>query len=259
MTTLHYHDEGSGFPIVWIHGFPLSSEMFAPQTTIAGFRHIRPDLPGFGKTAPAAGAGSMAAYADDVFGVMNAAGVTEAVVAGFSMGGYILMEMFRSAPERIAGAILIDTRETADGDEDRANRRRQIDEVRRSGSTASVVEAMLPKMVFGGEKREAARRIMEGATTAGVIAALEAMASRSDSTETLRTLRAPALVVVGDRDEITPPRDAERMVALIPRAELAPIAQAAHMSSFERPQQLNPIVAAFLTRHVLRHGHAEAV
>jgi pimeloyl-[acyl-carrier protein] methyl ester esterase len=55
MKTIHYHDEGKGFPIVWIHGFPLSSKVFAPQTSIDQFRHIRVDLRGFGKTAPPEG------------------------------------------------------------------------------------------------------------------------------------------------------------------------------------------------------------
>ena len=41
MATLHYTDEGRGFPIVWIHGFPLTSAVFEPQTRIAGFRHVR--------------------------------------------------------------------------------------------------------------------------------------------------------------------------------------------------------------------------
>ena len=49
-------------PILWIHGFPLSSEIFEPQTRIAGYRHLRPDLRGFGSTPPPDGETSMASY-----------------------------------------------------------------------------------------------------------------------------------------------------------------------------------------------------
>jgi pimeloyl-ACP methyl ester carboxylesterase len=171
------------------------------------------------------------------------------------MGGYVAMQMLRDAPSRFAALLLLDTREKADSDEGRDGRLRQAKEVAASGSTASVVDAMLPKMVFGEHDRSRVRAIMETATPAGVVAALEAMAGRPDSTDTLRNVRVPALVVVGDRDAITPPADAERMAGLIPGAELAPIANAGHMANFERPEQLNPLPAAFLDRQVIRHEH----
>jgi 3-oxoadipate enol-lactonase len=256
MKTIHYHVDGKGFPIVWIHGFPLSSAMFEPQTKIDGFRHIRPDLPGFGRTAAAEGETSMESYARDVLDVMQKENIDRAVIAGVSMGGYVAMQLFRDAPERVAALLLLDTREVADTAEGRANRMRQADEVTKSGSISSVVEAMLPKMTYRSELRDDVRKIMESSTPAGVVAALHAMANRPDSTETLRNCRVPALVVVGDRDEITPPRDAERMVALIGHAEEAPIAKAGHLANFERPEQLNPIIHAFLFRHVLRPEYA---
>lgn len=251
--TIHYHDEGSGFPIVWIHGFPLSSAMFEPQLGIHGFRHIRVDLPGFGSTPPPASPPSMATYARDVIGVLDACGIRDAVIAGFSMGGYIAMQLLRDVPERFASMMLLDTRETADTAEGREARLRQLEEVRQSGSIQGVVDSMLPKMVLGDAMQPAVRKIMESATPGGVIGALGAMASRPDSTETLKKANVPTLVVVGDRDPITPPTDAERMTAMIARAEMAPIAKAAHMANFERPEQLNPLIAAFLTRYVLHH------
>ena len=140
MKTIHFHDEGEGLPVVWIHGFPLSSAMFEPQVAIAGFRHIRPDLPGFGKTPPPESQPSMASYARDVLGVLDACGVRQAIVAGFSMGGYVAMQMVRDAPERFAALLLLDTRETADSEEGRIARMRQIEEVRQSGSTAGVID-----------------------------------------------------------------------------------------------------------------------
>lgn len=255
MKTIHYHDDGEGFPIVWIHGFPLSSKMFEPQLAIDQFRHIRVDLRGFGKTPPPDGATSMATYARDVLDVMDDAKIGRAVIAGFSMGGYVAMQLLRDAPERVAALLLLDTRETADTAEGRAVRFQQADDVAKNG-IGSVVESMLPKMAITGEAQRAIRKIMEESSPEGVIAALNAMAARPDSAETLRNANVPALVVVGDRDEITPPRDAERMISLLKHAEEAPIAKAAHGANFERPEQLNPIIHAFLFRHVLRPEHA---
>jgi pimeloyl-ACP methyl ester carboxylesterase len=250
MKTIQYHDEGKGFPIVWIHGFPLSSKIFEPQVAIPEFRHIRVDLRGFGKTPPPDGETSMATYARDVLDVMDDAKIDRAVIGGISMGGYVVMQLLRDAPERFAAMLLIDTRETPDTEEGRATRLKQAAEVGKSG-IGGIVEAMAPKMAIQPETRDAVRKIMEESSPEGVIAALKAMAARPDSAETLRNANVPTLVVVGDRDEITPPRDAERMISLMKHAEEAPIAKAAHASNFERPEQLNPLVHAFLFRHVL--------
>ncbi|HJW92094.1 MAG TPA: alpha/beta hydrolase [Thermoanaerobaculia bacterium] len=229
--------------IVWIHGFPLSSAIFEPQRRIDGYRHVMPDLPGFGAT-PSVDATSMASYAQHV---LDAIDVDRFVLAGFSMGGYIAMELVRQVPERIETLLLLDTREVPDTDKGRANRLRQADDVAKNG-IGGVVEAMLPKMVAQDGFRDAVRRIMESSSPQGVIAALKAMAARPDSTETLRNATMPAFVVCGDRDEITPMRDAERMVSLLPHAELAPIARAAHMANYEASEQVNNLIAAFLGR-----------
>jgi len=246
---IHTLDDGEGFPIVWIHGFPLSSAMWEPQTRIAGYRHIRPDLPGFGATPPQGSEATMAGYALSVLGAMDALGVESAVIAGFSMGGYVAMQLLREAPERVAALLLLDTRETPDSDEGRAGRYKTATEVEASG-IGVVVESMLPKMVWRESLRPAVRQIMETASPQGVAAALRAMAARPDSGATLRATAVPALIVVGDRDAITPPADAERMKGMMQHAELAPIAQAAHMANYDAPEQVNNLTAAFLERYL---------
>lgn len=248
------HDEGSGFPIVWIHGFPLSSAVFERQTSIAGFRHIRPDLPGFGRTPPDGTDASMESYAREILAMLDEKKIDRAVIAGLSMGGYIAMQLLRDAPQRVAGLLLIDTRETPDTEEGRAGRLKSVADVEANG-IGSVVESMLPKMTYSESLQPEVRAIMETSSKEGVIAALKAMASRPDSSHTLRNAHVAALVVVGDRDVITPPSDAERMVATIPKAEMAPLARAGHLSNYEGAQQLNPIITAFLARHVLRPEH----
>ena len=186
----------------------------------------------------------MASYARNVLDAVDAG---RFVLAGFSMGGYVAMELLRQVPHRIAALLLLDTRETPDTEEGRANRLKQADDVARNG-TRNVIESMLPKMVAQDSYRDAVRKIMETASPQGVIGALKAMASRPDSAGTLRKTTVPAFVICGDRDEITPMRDAERMVSLLPNAELAPIARAAHMANFEAHEQVNDLIAAFLGR-----------
>jgi pimeloyl-ACP methyl ester carboxylesterase len=243
---LNVSDLGTGTPILWIHGFPLSSAIFEDQLAIEGVRHIMPDLPGFGQSRSTGGDVSIDDYAKMMIDLLDHRGIDRAVVAGLSMGGYIA----RLAPERLRGLILIDTRETPDDDTARAGRFSSIEKVKREG-TSAVVEAMLPKMIVPEAPdalRQRVRTIMESTSPDGVTAALRAMAVRHDSSSVLRGLSVPALVVVGERDPITPPSDAQRMAAAIPHAKLVQIANAAHLSNMEHPEEFNKAVRGFVSR-----------
>lgn len=222
--------------IVWIHGFPHSPDIFEPQLAIEGYDHIRPDLRD-------ARGNTMRDFAQFVLRQFEG----RAVLAGVSMGGYIAMQILRDAPDRVAALILMSTRETADDDAGRAARFRQIDTIRTQGPKP-VTDMLVPKMIVNETLYAAGRKILEAAKPEWMIAALQAMADRPDSTETLRNANVPALIIVGDKDPITPTRDSERMAALMRDAELAPIANASHLANYERPDQVNHIIEAWLAR-----------
>lgn len=253
-TNLHYLDEGSGFPILWIHGFPLSSALFRSQLSIGGYRHIVPDFPGFGKSDPPTGDQTIESYARLLFSLLDGLEIRRAAMAGVSMGGYVLLAMMRLAPERVAAAILSDTKETADTPEGRAKRYQSIEEVKRQG-TRPVVDDMFPKMLtpetiaLGDARAQSTRQMMEQASPEGVIAALAAMAERQDAAETLVGSAAiPTLIVVGEKDPITTPADAARMHALAPSSQVAIIREASHLSNVEQPRLYNEAVQQFLDR-----------
>lgn len=238
-------------PILWIHGFPLSARIYEPQKPLGGFA---PDLAGFGGAPPPAGAMSMDKYADELFAYLDGQRVATAVVAGLSMGGYVALAMARKDPSRIAGLILIDTRETADPEEARKKRFETIAAVRREG-IEPVVRDMLPKLLSRNAPQPMVQQvesILRGASREGVMAALEAMADRPDSSSLLPQLEIPALVVVGSEDVIAPPADSERMASRIPRATLEVIAGAGHLSNFEKPAEFNEAVRRFLATEMQR-------
>ncbi|WP_309572666.1 alpha/beta hydrolase, partial [Deinococcus sp.] len=110
---IHYVSVGTGTPMLLIHGYPLSGELFARNRdalAAAGYRVITIDLRGFGQSsAPASDPGSLKTYAMDALAVMDQLNVPKAIIGGMSMGGPIAFEMWRTAPERFSGLILIDT------------------------------------------------------------------------------------------------------------------------------------------------------
>jgi len=68
-------------------------------------------------------------------------------------------------------------------------------------------------------------------------------------TALLPHIKAPTLVVVGEKDTATPPAMAERLAASIPGAELAVIKAAAHLPNIEQPEAFNATIGDFLRRH----------
>lgn len=108
---LFVQDWGSGKPIVFIHGWPLSHEMFEYQLTylaVHGYRCIGIDLRGYGKSDKPWGDYSFDVMADDVKQVLEALDLQEATLVGFSMGGAITLHYIgRHDGVRIAKMVLL--------------------------------------------------------------------------------------------------------------------------------------------------------
>ena len=241
--SLRARDLGSGAPVLLVHGFPFSSEMWMPvaeRLARKGRRAIVPDLRGFGGSTgePAQGIGT---YAEDLAALLDGMGVRGAIPwVGFSMGGYVALEAWRRHPARISALALVDTRATPDDQKGRAGRRETAAKVEKAGSTV-VADAMWPKL-FASATPEALHRSvharMTAAPSAAVAAGLRAMASRPDSTATLATIRVPTLVLVGQEDAITPVKDSEQLAHGIPRATLFVVPGAGHLAPLEQPEEV---------------------
>ncbi len=221
--------------ILWLHGFPLTPQVFEKQRAIRGVEHLMPQLPALE---------SMDEYARFAIDQLDAKGIEKATIAGLSMGGYIAFAVWRLFPERVSGLILLDTRETADTEEARKGRYDSIARVEKEG-VAAVADAMLPKMVASDALKPAVREIMMSASPEFVKAALRAMATRPDSSPLLPGIDVPTLVIVGEEDAITPPGDAERMANAIPNAKLVRIAGAGHLSNYENADEVNAAISQF--------------
>jgi len=243
---------GTGPPLLLLHAFPLGLVMWDEQASALADSHqvVRFDCRGFGGSAPGDGLLTMERIADDAAGVLDRLGLPSATVAGVSMGGYAALAMVRRHPDRIRALVLADTRAGADSPEAKANRAAQAEKVRRDGA-AAIADAVLPKLLGATSHRERpelvarVRRIIEANPPRGITDALAGLAARADSTPTLREIRVPTLVVVGEEDAITPLADAEALQRGIAGSRLAVIPRAGHLSSLENPDEFNRQLRAF--------------
>ena len=243
-------------PLVLLHGFPLDHRMWLDVTDLlAGDPTVlAPDLPGFGvsPTGPdvaqtVGGAGpSIDVMADGVAATLRASGVDHAVVAGLSMGGYVAMALVERHPDLVAGLALLDTKATVDADGARARRLEIADTVEADNTIEAVLG--MRSALLGVSNRSARPDLVERLEewirdqgAAAVAWAQRAMAVRPDRTGALAAFAGPAVVVVGEEDELAPLDAARHMVASLHDAGLVVVPGSGHMTTIENPE---PVAAA---------------
>ncbi len=244
--------------LVAVHGYPLDRRMWEPLAQRGQEGRLgpvtsvfAPDLRGRGTSLrPAAGVHTMALLADDLAEDLEGLdpGGGPLVLAGLSMGGYVLFELLRRHGarllSRVAAVVFCDTRATADDESGRAKRREAIEAIRKSGITAAL-QAMLPKLLSPASRGSAAEetaRAMILATPPGTACAdLAGLATRSEGFDVLSALTKPVLFLVGEDDTLTPPADAEAMAAAATSAPwigLVTIPRAGHLAPMEQPDEV---------------------
>ncbi|HEX2315333.1 MAG TPA: alpha/beta fold hydrolase [Thermomonospora sp.] len=250
---LYARDVGGGTPLVLLHAFPLSSAMWLAQREALAdrFRVVTPDLRGFGGSLLGDDEPSVDVMADDVARLLRRSGIDRAVIGGLSMGGYVAMALCRRHPDRVLGLVLADTKASADPEQVRRTRLRQAERLETDGSPRVLVDEVLPLLVGPTTMRRRAlvygrvRGLVQSAPARAAAWAQRAMAARPDSFDTLRQTRAPALVLVGTEDELSPVSDARAIADALPNAELLEIPAAGHLSAVEQPDLFNQAVAEF--------------
>lgn len=164
-------------------------------------------------------------------------------VAGFSLGGYVALELCRQLGERVAGLALIDTSARADTAEARQNRERMVAALQSGETTfAQTLAGFAPKLLHGHHAEDPRLvRLLEGmgrsTGQAGFIRQQTAAMHRQDARDVLKSLRCPALVLCGVDDQVTPPERSQEMADLLAGdVELVTVPSAGHMTTLEQPQ-----------------------
>ena len=250
--SIAFDDVGSGFPVVFLHAFPLNRTMWDPQVSalVAECRCIAIDTRGAGDSPPTSPY-SVDRFADDVVGVLDTLQIERAVIVGLSIGGYTSFALWRRHRERIRALVLADTRAGADTPE-QAERRRALIEVAETQGSSAVANAMISALIgpTTRDKRpdifDSVHRMIAQEPAEGIVGSIQALLNRPDSTQTCATIDVPTLIVVGDEDVATPTGEARTLHRLIPHSRLEVLEQAGHLSNFERPAAFNTVVSEFL-------------
>ena len=161
----------------------------------------------------------------------------ELAVVGASMGGYCALALARLVPERVRALMLVGARPDGDSPERRAGRADTIELIRSEGADG-LWNMMLPKLFADtsvGDKRLLFRE------PDGLVAAVEAIRDRPDSTELVRRFPGPVKFVVGEHEAFV---KAEELFEF----DVHEVADSGHLVNLERPDEFNTILREFLDR-----------
>src|SRR5437773_2289891 len=181
-------------------------------------------------------------------GPRDAPGVRRAAVCGLSLGGYVTFELLRRHADRVSAVLLVDTKHEPDAPATKRERDELAALTERDGPEA-LVSRLLPKLLAPETQSEVAEQVREMArrwSVPGLVGALQALRDRPDSTETLRQIRVPTLVLAGSEDQISPPAGARAMAALIPHAQFPVVPAAGHLAPLQQPLATTRVIADFL-------------
>ena len=248
-----YEVEGKGIPVVLLHGFCEDRrvwEDFKQDLLEENYRVITIDLPGFGQSEVVRPV-SIQYYAEAVLAVLDEKKYNQVILIGHSMGGYTALALAELAPERLIGLGLFHSHPYPDTPDKQAARHKQVDFVQRQGHQL-YVKQLVPKLFpanyalshpFDLDKliHRAARY-----EAAGIMAGLEAMASRPDRTEVLRNISVPVLFIVGEEDTAVPAEASSSQLAMPAIAQVHVLEKVGHMGMIEARRKTQLMVRQFV-------------
>jgi len=166
----------------------------------------------------------------------------EFALAGFSMGGYCALEIYRQAPERVKRLALIDTSARADTRQQTDHREALID-LCREGKMDQVMDHLLPVFVnqahLGNQSLVDNIRAMAARIGCkAFVSEQKAIMGRDDKRAMLKNITCDTLVLCGSEDQLTLPEFHTELAELIPGSRLVIVDDSGHFSPMEQPERV---------------------
>ena len=250
MQDIYIEDEGSGFPLVLVHGFLGSSEMWEPQINFFKnyFRVIAPDLPGFGKSKEVKSHNSIQSIANLLLNFLEEKKIDKFYLLGHSMGGMIVQEMAKKSGNKISKLICYNTgaRGEMPGRFETVDQSR--DNLKKNG--LEIMARNIAKTWF--VKGENAK-YFDICINAGKQASIETVDNALiafknwNGVDTLKNIKNQTLIVWGDKDKSYNLEQIKTLEKNIPNSSLIVFNNCAHNIHLEEPEKFNNTIKHFLT------------
>ena len=238
--------------LLCLHGIGSCADAFLDQRPLAerlGTRLVAWDAPGYRYSADPDAAPGMDGWADAAASLIAAEADGPVAVLGVSWGGVTATRLVLRHPELVSALILADSSAGAGtkAEQAEAMRARAIDfvDLGPAGFAAARAQRLVSPDASDGLRAHVAQMMVPSIRMPCYQWACDSMAESNHYPE-LERITAPTLVIVGEHDEVTPPRTSQRLAEGIAGARYAEIPGAGHLANQERPEAFNDMVAEFL-------------
>lgn len=250
--SLSYADTGprTDEAVVFLHSLGTDRRMWGAQADALSGRHrvIAPDSRGHGASAWA-GPPEVDDWVADLGRILDAAEVTQAVLVGVSLGGIQAIAYAAAHPERVSALVVADSFVELDAEVAEAKIAELAGQAHAEGMAVvarAYVADTFTRTPPPAHEAELVRSAIAGMTPEAYAASVRTCFGVRIG-DRLAEVRAPALVLWGERDAKTPRTLSERITAGIAGAELATVPDAGHLSNLENPAAFTRLVADFIT------------
>nr|WP_206442627.1 alpha/beta hydrolase [Streptomyces boncukensis] len=246
---MYYGDQGTGQPLVLLHGWGTCGEVWRAQQEEFARDHrvVTVDWRGCGRSGRPAEGNSLAGNAEDVLALANALDLARPVLVGCSAGAAIVLEAARRAPWLIRAVVAVD----GPGHWPAERKAEQLRELRqalredRAGTVRAWVPAWYGPLADPSWVDWTVRRILESSEH---IDEILTDAVRHNPRESIGELTVPSVFIHGKLDAEIPAEASETLAALAPRGELHLMEAAGHMPHTEQPAEFNALLRSVLVR-----------
>jgi pimeloyl-ACP methyl ester carboxylesterase len=251
MNSIYFRELGVGFPVVLLHGFPFTNQIWDSfaQKLAEDFHVITPDLPGFGHSGLPLDPLTIDSVAKILITWLREKKISKSILIGHSLGGYVTLAMAKRAPELFAGIGLFHSTATADSDEKKESRDKVIEFITKNGVekfTSNFIGPLFADQHHSGIK--VIQTIAVQAQENTVKGYTQAMRNRPDNTGVLSDFKKPILFIAGEKDGGIPVDAVKKQSLLNPHSELHILPGVAHMGMVESENQTVEIVRRFIKK-----------
>lgn len=247
---INYQRVGNGrSALVLVHGFLGGARYWIPLTSALKdyFDVIAVDLPGFAGSAHIPAPDSIAGLSQTVVQLMDRLDIQRFSLLGFSMGGMVAMQAALDQSNRVEQLILYGTAASGDLPDRFESWDASIARMQSQGVEATADKTVRTWFVEGDKHPfyASCREACRGASDASCIKIMRALQSWS-ARDRLSEIKAPTLLVVGDKDRSTKPAESIAIWERVPGSQLCILPNCAHGVHMEKPDLFNRIVLDFL-------------
>ncbi len=253
----HHTIEGSGSPLILVHGLGMHGGMWRPLLPALAAQHtvITFDLAGHGQSPPPGDPISLGSFSEQLRRLMDALQIARTALAGFSLGGMVVRRFAVDYPERASALIVLNSAHARTEAEREAVRKR-VEQAKVSGPDATIDAAIerwfTPEFRSAHPEAIAEVRAAVLAQDRAVYPNLYRVLAEGDAeiATSIATLRIPLLAMTSEYDPGNTPEMSRRMAALVPGAEVRIVPGLRHMGIWEHSQIFTDAILDFLTRRL---------